>query len=166
MSSGLPIHTILPSRTMNAQGIPSCPAAFIHFSLVDFSLLSMATGYAIAVPLRSTNGRTVVMGSSEIPMIVRPFALYFEASSLRCGIDRMHGPHQVAQNSTTIVALGSLKFGASPCTISTVRSGALDPTLRSPAKALMEKEQRANAAAAVMLVRRVIMVSFYRPTIR
>ena len=43
-------------------------------------------------------------------------SLYFSETSLRCGMLMRHGPHQVAQNSTTYTLPGSNHFGSVPRT--------------------------------------------------
>jgi hypothetical protein len=63
----------------------------------------MATGYLnlSALPSSPIQRLTSSGFSSEIPTIVTPLSAYFAWSAERCGIDVLHGPHQVAQNSTT-----------------------------------------------------------------
>ena len=58
---------------------------------------------------------TVSSFSSLMPTMTTE-SLYFSETSLRCGMLMRHGPHQVAQNSTTYTLPGSNHFGSVPRT--------------------------------------------------
>ncbi len=62
---------------------------------------SMATRYAILSPISLTKGSTPAGSRSKTltPMNVASGCFFW--SSVRWGMDVLHGPHQVAQNSTT-----------------------------------------------------------------
>jgi hypothetical protein len=104
---GLPIHATLPSPpTTNAHGMPLRFAAIIH-SLAIVASPSKATRYPIASPFLATKSRTFFSFDAASPPRSKPATLMSVTSgcdfciSVRCGILAMHGPHQVAQNSTT-----------------------------------------------------------------
>src|SRR5690349_14607686 len=52
-----------------------------------------------------TNGLIVSDSSLLTPINVTPLSLYFCCSSFKCGMLTLHGPHHVAQNSTTVTCL-------------------------------------------------------------
>ena len=97
------MKTTLPARlTTKAQGMPFCSAAFIHFSFMNWSsFFWTTTGYDMVAPICFTKGRTFSGVSSLTPTTTRPLGASSRWILLMCGIDCLHGPHQVAQNSTT-----------------------------------------------------------------
>src|SRR5688572_22976734 len=70
----------------------------------DFSLLrslSRATGYLMSFPFTTCSYFSCPRLFVQTPTSSTPLSLYFAYSSLLCGMDAIHGPHQVAQKSTT-----------------------------------------------------------------
>ena len=101
-----------------------------------------------------TNGATLLGSRSQMatPITFTFLSAYLAWMSLMCGIARMHGPHQVAQKSTTVTwPLPSWATGSplihSP--IASAGAGSPRPSLASWAKA------GAPAASARVRVRRV-----------
>src|SRR5262245_45093226 len=102
---------------MNTAGMPCNPDGPIHALSIDLVAPSYATVYDIRSPCSRTNVSTLARVSSSndsaypgptlrnsrtlTPRIVTPRSLYRACNSFKCGIAWMHGPHHVAQNSTT-----------------------------------------------------------------
>src|SRR5215204_3680731 len=79
---------------------------------------------------------------------------YFFASSLRCGITALHGPHQVAQNSTTYVLAGSnFSTGVPLSHFATFNSGAGSPHLSVASAARVAGDTIAMSAIATARIR-------------
>src|SRR5512137_543408 len=79
-------------------------------------------------PIALTNGVVTSGGSSETPTNVT--SLYFFCSSVRCGMLILHGPHQVAQNSTTYTFPGVIPTGPPLIQVSPWRGYASGSTMR------------------------------------
>ena len=72
--------------------------------------------------------------SSLMPTTTTPLGFISSATFVRCGMPWRHGPHQVAQNSSTYTLPGSKKVGFSPRMKSEISgSGALEPMVRAGA---------------------------------
>src|ERR1043165_2128603 len=92
-------------------------------------------------------GLTVAWSSLLMPTMLT-FAPCFFCSSVRCGMLLRQGPHQVAQNSTTVMAApGSTALPFIQVTLA--RDGALSPTSRA-ARGTARVASRARAASGRM----------------
>ena len=125
---------------------------------------------------------TVSTFSSLMPTITTE-SLYFSETSLRWGMLVRHGPHQVAQNSTTYTLPGSNHFGSVPRTnFSMTGLGAALPmvigscaasALGASCAVTAAVQRRANAAAcaerqandeSVLCMMKTCMSGIFAPT--
>ena len=75
---------------------------------------SMHTGYSMPLP-RTRSSIFSPPSGRQTPMITSPWSAYLRASSLALGMLAMHGPHQVAQkSSTTTLPRSSFRVAALP----------------------------------------------------
>jgi hypothetical protein len=80
--------------------------------------------------ISSTSVRELRQAGEATPMMVRPLSLYSFWSSVRWGMDALHGAHQVAQNSTMYTRPFSKPLIGSPFShFSTCSAGAGSPTM-------------------------------------
>ena len=120
--------------TTNEHGMPCWPDASNH-ALSMTSVSHTANGTPSFLPRLATNSSTC-LSVFRLSVVVtgkttRPSLACSLASSLRCGIAWMHGPHQIAQKSRTYTLPASNPLTSPPLShFCTVIGGAASPTLR------------------------------------